>query len=184
MKNLIFVNGPMGVGKSATCEVLLDRLGPTAYLDGDWCWMMKPWIVNERTISMVERNIVYMLKQYISLPDVRNVIFGWVMHRADIVNRLLSELREEDLRISVFTLICSPDALRHRIGLDIKAGKRSEDNLRRSLERLPLYADMPWPKIDVSTISAEQAALMIVRQLPSSAPLCSPNADSLFGSMG
>jgi deoxyadenosine/deoxycytidine kinase len=28
MKNLIFVNGPMGVGKSATCEVLLDRLGP------------------------------------------------------------------------------------------------------------------------------------------------------------
>lgn len=159
----------MGVGKSTTCEVLLDRLGAAAYLDGDWCWMMRPWVVNDRTISMVERNIVHMLSEYISLPDVNNVIFGWVMHRADIVDRLLSELRRDDLRISVFTLICSPDALRRRIGLDIKAGKRTEDNLQRSLERLPLYADMPWPKIDVSTITAEQAAQEIARQLSSMA---------------
>lgn len=165
MKNLIFVNGPMGVGKSATCEALLNRLGPAAYLDGDWCWMMNPWIVNERTIAMVERNITYLLQQYISLPEVRNVIFGWVMHRSDIVLRLLNEIDHPNLRTSVFTLTCSPDALRRRISHDVKMGKRSEDNLQRSLERLPLYADMPWPKIDVSKITAEQAAQLIAEQV-------------------
>lgn len=165
MKNLIFINGPMGVGKSATCEALLGMLAPAAYLDGDWCWRMEPWIVNDRTIAMVEDNIAHLLRSYVALPEVDNVIFGWVMHRSEIVNRLLKELAQENLRISVYTLVCSPDALRRRIEVDIDAGKRSDDNLRRSLERLPLYNDMDWPKIDVSTITAGQAALIIANQL-------------------
>ena len=53
MKTLIFINGPMGVGKTAVCRELLERLTPGVYLDGDWCWNMNPFQVTDETKSMV-----------------------------------------------------------------------------------------------------------------------------------
>ncbi|MBL3597937.1 hypothetical protein JMM63_20690, partial [Rhodovulum sulfidophilum] len=73
-KNLIFINGPMGVGKSATCRQLLDLLQPAAYLDGDWCWMMKPWTVNARTIAMAQENIVFVLRQYLEVREIETAL--------------------------------------------------------------------------------------------------------------
>ena len=37
MKNLIFVNGTMGAGKTAVCRALQSRLEPCVLLDGDEC---------------------------------------------------------------------------------------------------------------------------------------------------
>ena len=42
VKRLIFVNGTMGAGKTATCRELKKLLPPCAFLDGDWCWDMEP----------------------------------------------------------------------------------------------------------------------------------------------
>jgi len=148
----------MGVGKSATCRQLLDLLQPAAYLDGDWCWMMKPWTVNARTIAMAQENIVFVLRQHLEVREIETVVFGWVMHQQEIVTGLLDALPLDGVRVHVFSLICSPDALKKRIIADVSAGIRSEDVVQRSLERLPLYAPMPWPKIDVSQISAAAAA--------------------------
>lgn len=57
MKTLLFINGPMGVGKTAVCKALLKRLTPGAYLDGDHCWDMAPFRVTDETRSMVLDNI-------------------------------------------------------------------------------------------------------------------------------
>jgi len=46
-KKLIIINGTMGVGKSTISKALYKNLENSVWLDGDWCWMMNPFIVNE-----------------------------------------------------------------------------------------------------------------------------------------
>ncbi len=53
MKTLLFINGSMGVGKTAVCKALLEQLTPGIFLDGDWCWNMNPFLVTDETTSMV-----------------------------------------------------------------------------------------------------------------------------------
>ena len=75
MKKLIIINGTMGVGKSTVCKMLLDRLVPSVYLDGDWCWNMNPFIVSEENKAMVENNITHLLKSYLSNSEYEYIIF-------------------------------------------------------------------------------------------------------------
>lgn len=61
-KTLILINGAMGVGKTAVAQALYRRLPRSVWLDGDWCWMMSPWVISERNKRMVEDNITYLLR--------------------------------------------------------------------------------------------------------------------------
>ncbi|MEG0512985.1 MAG: nucleotide kinase [Clostridia bacterium] len=38
MKNLYIIGGTMGVGKTAVCQSLKQKLSNAVFLDGDWCW--------------------------------------------------------------------------------------------------------------------------------------------------
>ena len=77
MKNLIFVNGTMGAGKTATCTALRDIMKPAVFLDGDWCWDMRPFTVTEETKHMVLDNICYLLGNFIACSEYKNIIcFG------------------------------------------------------------------------------------------------------------
>ena len=70
MKNLIFVNGTMGAGKTAVCRALQSRLEPCVLLDGDWCWDMRPFTVTDETKAVVVDNICAMLGNF---PAVRRM---------------------------------------------------------------------------------------------------------------
>ena len=65
MKRLFLIGGPMGVGKSAVCEQLVKRLQPGVYLDGDWCWHMRPFSVTDATKAMVMDNICALLGRWV-----------------------------------------------------------------------------------------------------------------------
>lgn len=65
-KKLIIINGVPGVGKSTVSKELHTSLSKSVWLDGDWCWMMNPWMITEENIKMVERNINYLLRSYFS----------------------------------------------------------------------------------------------------------------------
>ncbi|WP_178382852.1 AAA family ATPase, partial [Paenibacillus sp. P46E] len=54
MKKFIVISGTMGVGKTTISKELLESLNNAIWLDGDWCWMMNPWVINEENIRMVE----------------------------------------------------------------------------------------------------------------------------------
>lgn len=47
MKKFVIVNGTMGVGKSTIVSKLYKELQHSVWLDGDWCWLMNPWVVTE-----------------------------------------------------------------------------------------------------------------------------------------
>lgn len=67
MKQVYLIGGTMGVGKTTTCRLLKEKLENSVFLDGDWCWDMHPFIVNEETRKMVMENIVFLLNQFIHL---------------------------------------------------------------------------------------------------------------------
>lgn len=161
VKRLIFVNGTMGAGKTATCRELLHLLGRCAFLDGDWCWQMEPFVVTDETKRMVQDNIAHLLRSFLRCSAYENVLFCWVMHEESIMDELLARLSGLEFTLYKFTLTLSPQALERRIALDVERGARTPDVLARSLKRLPLYARMDTVKIDVSAVSARQAARRI-----------------------
>lgn len=158
MKRLIMINGTMGAGKTATCNELLNLVQPAVFLDGDWCWNMKPFTVTEETKSMVLKNICGMLKNFLACSAYENVIFCWVMHEESILMDILAGLSLKDAEVFKFSLLVSKEALTERIRQDILQEKRTQGVLERSLPRIDLYLKMDTVKIDVSEITARQAA--------------------------
>ncbi len=158
MKKLIMINGTMGVGKSAVCRQLLKILTPGVWLDGDWCWNMNPFVVTDENKAMVTSNISYLLQSFLRNTGYEYVIFCWVIHQEIIFDQILANLREDDFELYKISLICSEKALAARLQKDVEAGIRNQDIINRSLPRLALYRGMDTQKIDVSDMTAEQAA--------------------------
>ncbi|WP_297430283.1 AAA family ATPase [Clostridium sp.] len=163
MKNLILINGTMGVGKTATSKELQKLLPNCVFLDGDWCWDMSPFIVNDETKKMVVDNISYLLNNFISCSEYENVIFCWVMHEENILNDVLSRLDKRNCTLYKFSIVCSEESLISRITKDIGHGIRNKDVIKRSIPRLKNYFEMDTEKIDVSEISAKEAAEIIFK---------------------
>ena len=162
MKNLIIVNGTMGVGKTATCQELRYLLPNNVFLDGDWCWMMQPFLVNEETKTMAMDNITHMLNNFLKCSTLENIIFCWVIHQTQILQQICEGIDTSLCTLHVFTLTCTPQELTQRIMKDVEQGTREEQVLGKSLERLVLYEQMPTYKIDVSQISPQQSAQRIL----------------------
>ncbi len=151
----------MGVGKTATCQYLKRLLDRCVFLDGDWCWDMSPFQVTRETKKMVMENIRFLLNNFIRCSEYENIIFCWVMHEQKIMDDILSGLDTSECAVHRVSLICSENALRERLGKDVEAGIRGEDVVARSLDRIILYENLDTVKVDVSYISAEEAAAVI-----------------------
>ncbi len=165
MKRLIMVNGTMGVGKTATCNELKKWLPKTVFLAGDWCWDMHPFVVTEETKAMVLENICFLLNRFLACSEYENIIFCWVMHEQSIVDAVLSALDIRDVCVKRFSLIADRASLTHRLDLDIQNGIRTADVKQRSFQRMENYYAQDTEEIDVSSITATQAAERIMNRL-------------------
>lgn len=165
MKKLMFINGTMGAGKTATCEELLKLLKHSVFLDGDWCWNMNPHIVTEETKKMVESNISFMLNSFIKCSEYKYILFCWVMDRQEIMDNILKRLKLDSVEVHTFTLTLTEDALTKRLEADISNGIREPDIIERSIPRIKQYDNMNTIKIDVSNITALQAANKIINYI-------------------
>lgn len=162
MKKLVIINGNMGVGKSTTCKKLYGKLSNSVWLDGDWCWMMNPFTVNEENKKMVVDNITYLLRNFLSNSSFQYVIFDWVIHLEEIFDIILSKLNDLDFQLIKITLICDEDNLKKRILKDIENNLREQDNIIFSLNRNQLYENMDTIKIDTSDSCIEETVNNII----------------------
>ncbi|MBE5797305.1 MAG: nucleotide kinase [Clostridiales bacterium] len=162
MKTLYFIGGPMGVGKTTVGRELLHRLPRCAFLDGDWCWTMQPFIVTDETKAMVIDNIAHTLGNFLRCSEYEHIVFCWVMHQQEIIDRLLTRLPMEGVRFVNITLLCSPEELSHRIGRDVSARLRDEGALTRALSYLPLYEAVQSVKLDTTGLTPASAAGQII----------------------
>ncbi len=61
---VIILNGPMGVGKTAVGKYIAETTPGTAFIDGDWCLDLHPFIGNRETKTMAVDNILHMIGNY------------------------------------------------------------------------------------------------------------------------
>lgn len=157
MKKLILIGGTMGVGKTTIGQQLKKKLNYSVFLDGDWCWDMHPFVVNDETKKMVMDNICFQLNSFLKCSHFDYVILGWVMHQQSIIDTILERLDLTDIQVYSLSIICSKETLRNHIQKDIDLGMRKEDVLERSLERLDLYQNLDTIKIDITNLSVEES---------------------------
>lgn len=163
MKTIYLVGGTMGVGKTTVCRILKQQLPNCVFLDGDWCWDMDPFRVNEETKWMVMENICFLLNNFIRCSAYENIVFCWVMHEQAIIDGILERLHAEQCQVFWISLICSRKELEQRLRKDVAAGIRQEDIVRRSAERLPLYEKLNTIHIDVTGLTPEETAEKMIR---------------------
>ena len=162
MKKLLLIGGPMGVGKTAVCKELIERLQPGVYLDGDWCWNMHPFSVTEETRAMVLDNICALLGRFLACPELDNVVLGWVLHRQETIDTICARLPLEGVEVYKISLLASPQVLRSRLVRDIARGKRGGEAISRSLAYLPLYDELDTLKISTDHCSPAQVSAQIL----------------------
>lgn len=159
MKHVYLIGGPMGIGKSTICNQLNQVLDHSVFLDGDWCWNMDPFIVNQDTKNMVLDNITHCLNNFIHTPGIENIIFCWVMHKQDIIDQIIQKLDTEGVDIHLISLICEKEELIKRMLID----RRDNQTIRKSLQYLELYKDLDTQKIDVTTLDVQKTIDKIKR---------------------
>lgn len=149
----------MGIGKSTICNQLNQDLDHSVFLDGDWCWNMDPFVVNQDTKNMVLDNITHCLNNFIHTPGIGNIIFCWVMHKQDIIDQIIQKLDTEGVDIHLISLICEKEELIKRMLID----RRDNQTIRKSLQYLELYKDLDTQKIDVTTLDIQKTIDKIKR---------------------
>lgn len=162
MKNLYIIGGTMGVGKTSVCQQLKLLLGNCVYLDGDWCWDADRPAQTKETKELVLANIVYLLNSYINSITYSNIVFGWPLHKQEVIDELLFKIDTDKCVIKYASLICSEDTLRKHIQKDIKDGTRFEHDVQLSLEKLSLYNSLDTVKIYVDNKTPKQVAQEII----------------------
>jgi broad-specificity NMP kinase len=151
-KKLIIINGTMGIGKTTVCQNLYQKIQHCVWLDGDWCWMMNPWNFSEENKRMVEKNITFLLRSYLTNPNFDYVIFSWVIHTDNIFNIILDRLKDLNFKLKKITLICSEEALRERM----RDRGENEHKIKASIQRLHQYSSMDTDKVDTTNLSESE----------------------------
>ena len=161
MKKVYLIGGTMGVGKTTTCQLLKKELNNSVFLDGDWCWDMHPFQVNEETKEMVQDNIYHMLNNFIHCQCFEHIIFCWVMHEQSIIDYIIKHLDLNDCQLYPISLVLDEESLRKRLQKDVDNNIRNQSVIERSVQRIPLYQQLNTIKIDVSHCSIEETVQKI-----------------------
>ena len=164
MKNFILINGTMGAGKTTVSRALQKLLPQAVFLDGDWCWMMSPFQVQDQTKAMVMDNIVYLLNQFLAQACFDHVLFSWVMDQPETVQQIYNRL-QGNFTFYHFTLLPSSTQLRRQLQQDIDRGLRTADCIPQSLSRLTHYDQIESEKIKINGQSPETITREILSRL-------------------
>lgn len=156
IKTLIIINGVMGVGKTTVSKGVYKELENSFWLDGDNCWSMNPFIVNDENKVMVLDNIAYMINSFLANSSSKYVVFNWVIQTDEIMDSILCKINLKNVDVYKITLMCSQEDLIKRINNDVNLGLRDEDNIRRCMDRFNLYKKMDTIKIDTSNKNINQ----------------------------
>lgn len=157
---VIILNGPMGVGKTTVGKYIAEHNPGTAFIDGDWCMDIHPFVGNNETREMAVDNILHMIKNYQKCSECSMVVLVWLMDDPKIVKKILDGLAELNAEPMPYTLICEKDELISRWENDKECEWRTDEWLNISLRSLPSFASME-NTIDTSGLSVEHIAEMI-----------------------
>jgi Cdc6-like AAA superfamily ATPase len=161
MKNILFLCGPNGIGKTNICKEIIKQLPNSAYVDSDPCRVMNPFVLNDDTIPTIAKNISDLLINYLKCSIVNTVVFSYGFHgrRREVFQRIISEISKTGHDFIPFLLWCSEEENINRMNVD----NRSADRIQRTLnESRKAFEDVTYPKLDITNLSVSEAAKTII----------------------
>ena len=157
---VIVINGPIGVGKTTVGKLFADRNPGTAFIDGDWCMDIHPFVGNHETKAMALDNILHMIGNYRKCSECRMVVLAWLMDDPWVTQSLAEGLSALQAEVTDVVLVCDRESLVRRWKSDRNCEWRTDDWLEISLKSLPYFQSL-GNTIDTSTIPAGQIAEML-----------------------
>ena len=158
----IVINGPMGVGKTATGRAIADMIPGTALIDGDWCMDIHPFVGNRETKAMALDNILHMVANYRRCSECDMVVLAWLMDDPWVRQGISDGLSALHMEEKGVTLVCDRESLIRRWKQDRSCEWRTDRWLEVSLASLPDLAARP-DALDTSHLTIAQAAERILR---------------------
>ena len=158
----IIINGPMGVGKTTVGKYIADRHPGTAFIDGDWCMDLHPFVGSRETRAMAADNILHMAANYQKCSACRMIVVVWLMDDPQVVRAIADGLSDLQMDVKNVTLVCDREQLIRRWKNDHDCEWRTDEWLEVSLKSLPGFAAME-NTIDTGRLSVEQIAEQIMQ---------------------
>jgi len=160
MKNLLFLCGPNGIGKTTISKEIVKQLPNTAYVDSDPCRLMNPFVLNNETIPTIAKNISDLIHNYMNCPVINNVIFSYGFHgrRKEVFEMVMTELSKINYNFIPFLLWCSEEENVKRMHAD----NRSLERILRTLNESRKAFNVTYPRIDITDFSVIEAAKNII----------------------
>lgn len=156
VKRVVFLNGPMGVGKTTVGRLLQKALPRPAFIDGDWCLDLEPFVGDRETRAMAVDNILHLLAGYNRCSHCQGMVVSWLMDRPEVCQALERGARAAGLETAWFTLLCTEQALKNRWLEDKLCPWRTEENLKISIGSLEGFGRLPGVPVDTAGRTAEQ----------------------------
>lgn len=162
MKDLIMIAGPAGVGKTTVCRALFRSVSGSAWLDGDWCWMVNPYPgKTDEQKRYVEKAFGYLLDGYLNDPHTQYIFFSWLMHSDFMFPLVTDQITSINYRLHKFVLVCDDrETYRSRMIMDA----RRQEQLDAAVD-MNAYRAMHAEAIDVSRKSPLQVAQEIMEKV-------------------
>ena len=159
---VIILNGPMGVGKTTVGKYIADHHPGTAFIDGDWCLDIHPFVGNQETKAMAVDNILHMISNYQKCSVCNMVVLVWLMDEPWVIQKITQGLSAMQAEVKNMTLVCSRESLIRRWKDDHNCEWRTDEWLNVSLKSLPGFASMD-NTIDTSGLPVEQVAELVMQ---------------------
>ena len=159
---VIILNGPMGVGKTTVGKYIADHHPGTAFIDGDWCLDIHPFVGNQETKVMAVDNILHMIGNYQKCSVCSMVVLVWLMDEPWVIQKITQGLSAMQAEVKNVTLVCSRENLIRRWKDDHNCEWRTDEWLNVSLKSLPGFASME-NIIDTSGLPVEQVAELVMQ---------------------
>lgn len=162
--NVIILNGPMGVGKTTTGTAIADKCLGTAFIDGDWCMDLHPFVGNDETKKMAVDNILHLVENYHKCSVCKLVVISWLMDDEWVLSELIEGIQKLGLNVVTATLVCDEKQLIKQWKEDLACPWRTDEWLRNSIMSLNYFRNRK-DCIDTGGLSVEEVAESIIKQL-------------------
>ena len=154
---VIILNGPMGVGKTTVGKYIADHHPGTAFIDGDWCLDLHPFVGNRETKAMAVDNILHMIGNYMKCSVCKMIVLVWLMDDPWVLQAIMDGLAALQAEVKSVTLICDRENLSRRWKNDHNCEWRTDEWLKVSLASLPAFAAME-NTMDTAGLSVDRIA--------------------------
>mgnify|MGYP001029990940 FL=1 len=129
---IIIINGPCGIGKSTTGELVTQKFNRAVFLDGDYIGAVHPFeIYDDVRIEHLYQTLRHLIAFHIEHGDYHNFVIPYVFESPESLARLRTLLADLDDEIYVFRLVCDAPVIEQRL----RDSSRSPDEVAWHLNR-------------------------------------------------